>query len=220
MSVSLEAPLVSLLNRVYDDSWSLLIFQTLIWSFRRWAIHYLMSSEASDTMKDYIWDTHLDLVRQFAPVELKDFGIIWLNPSNIGNRTDSLEELNRYFLQIVDALDNAIQTDNEDAQAELATFLDETITVHIDTWLKDKSQYRIYPTADESPDSFSPARIFEIMKLIVDDPSTTPVIKAPEPPAPPVETVKSAFVRKQMTRKASSHEVPKTRKRRPAHLSE
>jgi hypothetical protein len=143
-----------------------------------------MSSEPADTMKDYIWDSHLDLVRRFAPVELKDFGIIWLNPTNVGARTDSLEELNSYFLTIVDALDEAIQTDNDDEQNALATFLDDTMTGIVDSWLDGLEKYRIYPKANQSPDSFSQARIFEIMRLILKESDLVNSAKQVEPVVP------------------------------------
>jgi outer membrane biosynthesis protein TonB len=186
-------------------------------------------------MKDYIWDSHLELVREFAPVELKDFGIIWLNPTNVGSRVDILEELNSYFLTVVDALDNAIKTDNEEEQNVLAIFLDDRLTEIVDTWLDGKEQYRIYPKADQSPDTFSPTRIYEIMRLIMEEPVApvvTPEEPAPvvtpeelpapapeEPPAPapeepPPETVKEALARRRSTRKNRPKGKPKTRKRK------
>jgi len=222
----LETSIVTLLNKVQNDSWSLLIFQTLLWSFRRWAIHYLMSSEPTDLMKDYVWESHLDLVRQFAPVELKDFGIIWLNPTNVGSRVDILEELNDYFLKVVDALDEAIKTDNEEAQNTLAVFLDDDLTAIVGTWLDGKNEYRIYPKADQSPDSFSPSRIYEIMRLIMDEPAPEPVHVVVEPvhvvpePVVPVEpevapeTVKEALAQRRSTRKTRPKGAPKTRKRK------
>lgn len=241
----LETSVVILLNKVQNDSWSLLIFQTLLWSFRRWAIHYLMSSESTDSMKDYIWDSHLDLVREFAPIELKDFGIIWLNPTNVGNRVDILEELNVYFLKVVEALDNAIKTDNDAEQNTLAIFLDDRLTELVDTWLDGKEMYRIYPKADQSPDTFSPSRIYEIMRLIMEEPvpvapvepvepvqSAAPVqtvepvepVQAVSEPVQPVEaapeepipeTVKEALARRRSTRKNRPKGKPKTRKRKP-----
>lgn len=227
----LETSIVTLLNKVQNDSWSLLIFQTLLWSFRRWAIHYLMSSEPADLMKDYVWESHLDLVRQFAPVELKDFGIIWLNPTNVGSRVDILEELNVYFLKVVDALDEAIKTDSEENQNALAIFLDDDLTTIVDKWLDGKNEYRIYPKADQSPDSFSPSRIYEIMRLIMDEPlpvvepvpvpEPVPVVEpvpvpepVPEEPEVAPETVKEALARRRSTRKTRPKGVPKTRKRK------
>lgn len=232
----LETSVVALLNKVQNDSWSLLIFQTLLWSFRRWAIHYLMSSEPADSMKDYLWDSHLDLVRQFAPVELKDFGIIWLNPANVGDRIDILEELNQYFLKVVDALDSAIRNDNEAEQNILAVFLDDRLTELVDNWLDGKDAYRIYPKVDQSPDTFSPVRIYEIMRLIMDEPppvqpkvveEAAPVVEpvvepviqpvvepVVEAPLPPPETLKEALERRRSTRKNRPKGVPKTRKRR------
>ena len=237
----LETSVVILLNKVQNDSWSLLIFQTLLWSFRRWAIHYLMSSEPADSMKDYIWDSHLDLVREFAPVELKDFGIIWLNPTNVGNRVDILEELNQYFMTVVEALDNAIKNDNDAEQNILAIFLDDRLTELVDKWLDGKEMYRIYPKADQSPDTFSPARIYEIMRLIMEEPVAVvepvepvavvepvasvaiaePVavvepVPVPAPEEPEPETVKEALARRRSTRKNRPKGKPKTRKRKPA----
>ena len=80
---TLEVSLTSMLNRVKTDPWSLLIFQTLIWSFRRWAIHYLMLNESTESMHDYLWDSHIDLVRDFAPDGLKEFA--YINDSRIFN---------------------------------------------------------------------------------------------------------------------------------------
>ena len=187
---SLEESLTNLLQRVRGDPWSLLIFQTLIWSFRRWAIHYLMSSEVNTSMHDYLWDSHIHLVREFAPDGLKDFAVVWLNPANVGDRVDILEELNAYFMFIVDKLDNAIQEDNDDEQNILSTFLDETITEIIEKWLVGREEYTIYPTNSESADSFSTDRIFTIMQLILEkhvrkDPKAGTEPKASEPEVEP-----------------------------------
>ena len=165
----IELNIVNLFNKTQNDSWTIIIFQTLIWSFRRWAIHYLMSTDMCVNLKDCVWDTHVDLVREFAPNELKDFGIIWLNPINIEHRGDIIEELNQYFMMIVDFIDKFIQTDNEDALNILACFLDDRLTELIDVWLSEKPQYRIYPKIDDSPDSFSVIRIHEIVHTIINE---------------------------------------------------
>ena len=165
---TLEVSLTNLLQRVKGDPWSLLIFQTLLWSFRRWAIHYLMSTEMTGSMHEYIWENQIDLIRTFAPDGLKDFGVVWLNPMNVGDRIDILEELNAYFLCIVDNLDKAIQTENDDDQNAMAIFLDETITEVIGKWINGREEYRIYPGSSESADSFPMDRIFTIMQLILE----------------------------------------------------
>lgn len=165
---TLEVSLTNLLQRVNNDPWSLLIIQTLLWSFRRWAIHYLMSTEMDGCMKDYVWDSHLELVRDFAPDGLKEFGIIWLNPTNVGDRVDILEELNAYFLCMVDNLDRVLENDNDDDQNTFAIFLDETITDIVSKWLDGREEYRIYPKSDTSPDTFENGKIFTIMQLILE----------------------------------------------------
>lgn len=165
---TLEVSLTNLLQRVKGDPWSLLIFQTLLWSFRRWAIHYLMSTEMTGSMHDYLWENQIDLIRTFAPDGLKDFGVVWLNPMNVGDRIDILEELNAYFLCIVDNLDKAIQNENDDDQNAMAIFLDETITEIIGKWINGREEYRIYPGSNDSADSFSMDKIFTIMQLILE----------------------------------------------------
>jgi len=191
----LTIQLVSHLDNVKTDPWSLLIYQTLLWSFRRWAIHYLTSDDMDGLMKDYTCDTHLDLVRQFAPTGLKDFGIIWLNPANVGDRVDNLEELNIFFMGIVDKLDDAIQNDDENQQNNLAIFLDCTITEIIDEWLDGRKEYRIYPLSTDSPDIFPSERIFEIMQLIMETtirPAVVESLSQPsftEPVEPSIEPV-------------------------------
>lgn len=165
---TLEESLVTLFNKVPKDPWSLLMFQTIIWSFRRWAVHYLMTNEMTNSMKDYLWESHIELVREFAPKELKDFGVIWLNPTNVEDRVDVLEDLNKYFLFLVDKMDTALNDDIVDDQDVLSTFLDDRLTVIIDNWLEGRKEYRIYPTSEESPDDFPAHRIFHIMQLIMD----------------------------------------------------
>ena len=190
---TLETSLTTLLFKVNNDPWSLLMFQTLLWSFRRWAIHYLTSDETSGPMHEYVWDTHIHLVRQFAPDGLKEFGVVWLSPANVGDRGDIIEELNAYFMFIVDALDKALQDDNEDDQNSLSVFLDETITDVLDRWLTGRPQYRIYPRPEDSVDSFPSERIFTIMRLILEHHvnntapivmPTKPVVAAAAAPAP------------------------------------
>ena len=180
----LEDSIVKLLESVRGDPWSLLIFQTLIWSFRRWAIHYLISDDTSDNMHDYIWESHIDLVRNFAPEGLQELGVVWLSPANVGDRIDSLEELNAYFLLIVDKLNKAIDTDNDAEQNLLSIFLDETLTDIIGEWLEGRTEYRIYPTHEESSDTFSTERIFSIMQKILEKnarPRREVVVKSSEP---------------------------------------
>jgi hypothetical protein len=165
---NLEESLIKLLQSVRGDPWSLLIFQTLIWSFRRWAVHYLISEDMDTNMHDYIWESHIELVKDHAPEGLKDFGVVWLSPANVGDRVDSLEELNLYFLFIIDKLNHAIDTGNEDEQNLLAIFLDETIGEIITEWLEGRTEYRIYPTHSESSENFPTEKIFGIMKIILE----------------------------------------------------
>ena len=237
---TLEESLTKLLQRVRGDPWSLLIFQTLIWSFRRWAIHYLMSADYTASMHDFIWDSHIDLVREFAPDGLKDFAVVWLNPSNVGDRIDILQELNAYFMFIVDKLDYAIQEDNDDEQDTLSNFLDEKITEILEKWLEGRQEYSIYPSINDSQDSFPTDKIFTIMQRIlekhvpkpVEEPPVKEVVEVPqvenppvkvpppapqEPPsppqpaAPPKETVRSAL-RKRTLRVKRQTTVKSTRK--------
>jgi hypothetical protein len=194
----LEAALSSLLSSVREDPWSLLIIQTLLWSFRRWAIFYLTSDELTTSMREFLWETHLDLVDQHAPAGLRDFALVWLNPDNVGDRQDTLEELNAYFLRLIDCFDHALRQNDEDEQNALADFIDERITVVLDRWLEGKPQYRIYPTAEESPDVFATNKIYAIMQNILDTftsgkpfrPVSAPLAAAPvqpeSAPEPPV----------------------------------
>jgi hypothetical protein len=188
---TLETSLTTLLGKVSNDPWSLLMFQTLMWSFRRWAIHYLTSDETNGPMHEYVWDTHIHLVRQFAPDGLKEFGVVWLNPLNVGDRTDLLEELNEYFMFIVDVLDKALNEDNENDQNTLSIFLDDTITEILDGWLTGREQYRIYPRSEESVDTFPSERVFVIMRLILENTVSgtavppPPTAEASEPAAEP-----------------------------------
>ena len=185
---TLEVSLTSLLQKVQQDPWSLLIFQTLLWSFRRWAIHYLVSVDSVGSMHNYLWESHIDLVRQYAPEGLQEFGVVWLSPSNVGDRTDTLEELNSYFLFIVDKLNDSIENENESEQNALSIFLDETITDILDEWLEEIPEYRIYPGHEDSSDVFSTERVFTIMQKILEKTiRKNPIVQVPqdglEPPS-------------------------------------
>jgi hypothetical protein len=165
---TLEGSLVKLLETVRQDPWSLLIIQTLIWSFRRWAVHYLVSEDMTTNMHDYLWDSHIDLVSRHAPEGLQEFGVVWLSPTNVGDRAEMLEELNSYFLFIVDKLNRAIETGNDDEQNLLAVFLDDTLTDILGEWLEGRTEYRIYPDHTDSSETFSSEKIFFIMQRILE----------------------------------------------------
>lgn len=204
--VELRTSLTKLLATVHTDPWSLLMVQTLLWSFRRWAIYYLTLDEFMGALEDYLWESHLELVETFAPNGLKEFGLVWLRPTNIGDRIDFLQELNDYFIFLVKQLDAAILEENDANQSLLATFLDETITEILQEWLAGRDQYRIYPVGEESVDNFPPGRIFSIMQLILEKHAVAavaapapavpavPAEEAPEPPvsAPPTEPAAAA----------------------------
>ena len=185
---TLETSLINLLEPVRQDPWSLLMYQTLLWSFRRWAIHYLTSSDTPGAMIEYVWDSHLELVREFAPNGLKDFAVIWLNPSNVGDRVDGLEELNQYFMLIIEKLDLSLVNDNEDEQDALSVLLDDTFAEVIDRWLNGKEDYRIYPKLEQSIDEFSPERVFQMMQLILKRNVVEPEQQAEPEPEPPQES--------------------------------
>lgn len=176
----LETAVSDLLKKHLADPWSLLMIQTLIWCFRRWAIHYLTSDETTTTMREFLWESHLDLVDQFSPPDLREFAIVWLNPDHVGDRADALEDLNAIFLKMVDAFDHALQTEDDEEQNALADFIDIRLTVIMDSVLvADKQRFRIYPTQAESPDTFSTLKIYQIMESILDK-----FVMAKEQPAP------------------------------------
>jgi len=227
---TLEVSLTNLLVKVRQDPWSLLIFQTLLWSFRRWAIHYLVSTDTAGSMHEYLWESHIDLVRNYAPEGLQEFGVVWLSPSNVGDRSDNLEELNSYFLFIVDKLNHSIESENEDEQSLLSIFLDETLTEIMDEWLEDLSEYRIYPGLNDSSESFSTEKIFTMMQRILEKTIRIPQeITLPEPaaaptelpnlhdpnfnPPKPQETIKSA-IRKRTLKNRERKNLNTTRNRR------
>ncbi len=222
----LETSVSDLLTNSLADPWSLLMIQTLIWCFRRWAIHYLTSDETTTTMREFLWDSHLDLVDQFSPPDLREFALIWLNPENVGDRADTLELLNAVFLKVVDAFDHALQTEDDEEQNALADFIDIRLTCIMDKCLAEKQQYRIYPTQEESPDSFSTLKIYQIMESILDKfvtsrepahPEPQPVEPAPQTkPAEPqqIQSVAAALNRRRTRRAHRKTAAATTRKNR------
>jgi hypothetical protein len=225
---ALETAVSDLLKKHLADPWSLLMIQTLIWCFRRWAIHYLTSDETTTTMREFLWETHLDLVDQFSPPDLREFAIVWLNPEHVGDRADALEDLNAIFLKTVDAFDHALQTEDDEEQNALADFIDIRLTVIMDTVMADKQQYRIYPTQAESPDTFSTLKIYKIMESILDKFVIAKEQTAPQPEQqqaqptqeqpvtlPPQAQTVAAALNRRRTLRANRHNKPApTRKNR------
>jgi len=203
---TLETSLTNLLEPVRQDPWSLLMYQTLIWSFRRWAIYYLTSSDTPGAMIEYVWDSHLDLVREFAPNGLKDFAVIWLNPNNVGDRVDGLEELNRFFMLIIEKLDLSLVNDNDDEQDALSIFLDDTFAEVLDKWLNGNEDYRIYPKLGQSIDEFSPERVFKMMQLILK--RTVPVPQAVSEPVAQPEVVSEPVAQPEVVPEPEPEAVP------------
>lgn len=144
------------------------MIQTLLWSFRRWSIYHLTADIEISSMRELIWESHLDLVSQFAPKGLRDFALVWLNPGNVGGRADMLEELNTYFLKVVDEYDVALDQEDEEYQNALADFVDERITRILDLWLEGRREYRIYPDVGASGEEFSVEKVYGVMQTILD----------------------------------------------------
>ena len=179
----LQTRLVDILLKVEYDPWSLLIFQTLIWSFRRWSIYHLTSPEIDGCVKEYLWNTSIDLVSRFAPEGLKEFGVVWLSPNNVGDRIDILEELNEYFEWMVDQMDISIETESDEMQNILSVFLDDTIHEIVEKWLNGRDQFRIYPRKEEDTEKFPSGKIFDLMRRILAQ--QPPARPAPEPVSEP-----------------------------------
>lgn len=196
------------------------MIQTLVWCFRRWAIHHLSSDEAVSTMREFLWESHLDLVDQFSPPDLREFAILWLSPDHIGDRIDVLDELNTFFIDIVSAFDQSLASESEAEQNELADFIDTNITEIFDQEMAEHEKYRIYPTLQESADSFSISKMYQIMESILNKfVRTAEQPQEPAPPAPqsqqqePAKSVAAALNRRRTLKLRRNPETAKkTRK--------
>jgi hypothetical protein len=183
-------PLIQL-NELLGDKpnhpWGALIPQVLLWCFRRFCIQKLTDT-SEELLADQLWDDHLDLIHQHAPKGLESVSSSWFTPENVEHVHSSLEEYNRFFMEVLVMIDHAVRESDEECESSVAEFLDVQIKEAIKAWLGEEFKpFLIFPMEDAMEDEFTDNQftilLDSLMQFMVDHPPAEP----PQPPQPPVE---------------------------------
>jgi hypothetical protein len=175
------------LNELLGDRpnhpWGALIPQVLLWCFRRFCIQKLTET-SEDLLAEQLWDDHFDLIHQHAPKGLESVSSSWFTPENIDHVHSSLEEYNRFFMEVLVMIDRAVRESDEECENSVAEFLDVKIREAITTWLGEEfSPFLIFPTDDTMEDEFTEeqfnALLAALMGFMAAHPSPSPSAEVP-----------------------------------------
>jgi hypothetical protein len=193
-SSKLVVQLRELLGPKPNHPWGALLPQVLLWCFRRFCVDKLMSIHHMGPLSEQVWADHFELVNRYSPKGLNTISKDWLTPENIDTVYSSLEEWDRFFIECLGAIDDAMQMDDESAQDQLSEFLDEELSIVIRDWLDEEFQsFRIFPLTEADDDIFTDTQLNCLVQALMNYAQShpEPVVK-PEPivePEPVVEPI-------------------------------
>jgi hypothetical protein len=179
--------LKALLGDRPNHPWGALIPQVLLWCFTRFCIDKLV--DISDTLLiDNLWDDHLELIHQHAPKGLESVSASWFTPENIEHVHSSLEEYNRFFMEILVVIDTVVRDSDSDAENRIAEFLDVDMKYAIKEWLGEEfKSFLIFAMDDSADDEFTDEQFNKLldalMKFMLDNPPPAEPAAEPVPEA-------------------------------------
>ena len=150
------------------NAWNAVLTQLLCWSFRRFCVDRLTSDRLTSDLSGSasLWDSHIELVADFAPPQFKPHLETWLAPetlSHVGN----INQLDGVFRQLVSQMDAAVAAEDEDTQDKVATLLDEDMGDLLEKWLGAVyAPYSIFPNSEEPDDSIDMTKLNAVNYLL------------------------------------------------------
>jgi len=181
--------LKTLLGDKPNHPWGALIPQVLLWCFRRFCIQKLTET-SEELLAEQLWDDHFDLIHQHAPKGLESVSSTWFTPENIEHVHSSLEEFNRFFMEVLVLIDHAVRESDEECESSVAEFLDVQIREAITEWLGEEfAPFLIFPTDDAMEDEFTDDQfntlLDALMAFMAAHPSPPEPVPEAAPEAPP-----------------------------------
>lgn len=138
------------------NAWNAVLTQLLAWSFRRFCVHRLTSDD------EELWDSHLDLLRDYAPKGFEPYLDSWTDPEHMAN-IPNLPELDAYFRELVKQLDEAVTEEEQDA---ISSILDEEMSLSLERWLGTAyAPFSLFPTPSESDEEINTTKLNAILYL-------------------------------------------------------
>ena len=139
------------------NAWNAVLTQLLAWSFRRFCVHRLSTDD------EELWDSHLDLLRDYAPKGFEPYLNSWTDPEHMAN-IPNLPELDAYFRGLVKQLDEAMTEEEQDA---ISKILDEEMSPTLERWLGTVyDPYSLFPTPSDSDDTIDTTKLNAILYLL------------------------------------------------------
>jgi hypothetical protein len=131
-------------------------------------VEKLISASQLGSLAEQVWSDHFELVQKYAPNGLSFVSTDWFTPENIEHVTSPLEDWDRFFIDCLVAIDDALQRDDEAAQDRLSEFLDEDIAVVVREWLDAEFRpFRIFPLTEAEDDVFTEAQCTALVQALM-----------------------------------------------------
>ena len=188
--------LKTLLGPKPSHPWAALIPQVILWCFRRFCVKHLIE-EYDEPLAEQLWDDHIDLIRQHAPIGLEAASSFWLSPENIEHMHSSLQDYNRFFIDFVVVIDDVMKDDDAEMEHIITCFFDVDIQRVIEEWLEEEYRpFLIFPLDDAKDDEFTDDQYSNLIgALMLYSRDNTYVEEEPEPePEPEPEQQEDLFV--------------------------
>ena len=187
--------LKALLGDKPNHPWGALIPQVLLWCFRRFCIQKLTET-SEELLLDQLWDDHFDLIHQHAPKGLESVSSSWFTPENIEHVNSSLEEYNRFFMEVLVMIDHSVRESDEDSENAVAEFLDVKIKEIVNDWLDvEFKPFLIFPINDEDEDEFTEKQFNDLLDALMSfmqaNPEPIVTAEAPAPLRGPYDVISS-----------------------------
>jgi hypothetical protein len=151
-----------------NHPWGALLPQVLLWCFRRFCVEKLISASQLGSLAEQVWNDHFELVQKYAPKGLSSVSTDWFSPENIDHVTSPLEDWDRFFIDCLVSIDDALERDDEAAQDRLSEFLDEDIAVVVREWLDAEFRpFRIFPVTEAEDDVFTEGQCTALVQALM-----------------------------------------------------
>ncbi len=158
----------SLLGPEPETPWAALIPQLLLWSFRRFCIQHLKNLE-DNRLLDFLWETQLDLAQNYSPPGLQNVVNTWMTPENMAQLFSSPEDYNQFFIEVIQAVDVAISTNNDALEDTISDFLDVKIRTVLLEWLTGPSRaFFIFPMNEDQSNHFTHTQFLSLVRVLLD----------------------------------------------------
>lgn len=115
--------------------------------------------------KEALWPSQIDLVSTFGPDLFKPYIQEWWRPE-LAETVSALEELDTYLRELTVEFDEALVSENVEAQTLIAELLEEDFYLYFDTWIPDEFRdYFFFPFLEEQEESLLP-KLHRILLLL------------------------------------------------------